>query len=305
LSWTATSNDYWLVLSATSGSAPSTLSVSINPANLAAGTYTSAVPITASGATGSPASAAITLVVQGAQPAPNITAAGNAGSFQANFASATWISIFGTNLSTVTYTWQASDFSNGLLPTSLQGVSVTVDGIPAYIDYISPTQINALVPDDANTGPVQVQVTTAKQASNSLSVQKNQFSPAFFTIDNGAYVAALHADYTLVGSANLLPGVTTLPAQPGETILLYGTGFGPTNPPLLTDQLVATPSPLANTVTVTIGGVAATVAYAGLVESGLYQLNVTVPSSLTAGNAAVVATIGGVATQTGVAITVQ
>jgi uncharacterized protein (TIGR03437 family) len=305
LSWTAASDDYWIVLSAASGSAPSTLSVSINAANLAAGTYTSAVPITASGASGSPTSVAITLVVQGAQPAPTITAAGNAGSFQTNFASATWISIFGTNLSTVTYTWQASDFSNGLLPTSLQGVSVTIDGIPAYVDYISPTQINALAPDDANTGPVQVQVTTAQQTSNSLSVQKNQFSPALFTIDNGAYVAALHADYTLVGNANLLPGVTTLPAQPGETILLYGTGFGPTNPPLLTDQLVATPSPLANTVQVTIGGVAATVVYAGLVESGLYQLNVTVPASLTSGNAAVVATVGGLSTQSGVAITVQ
>jgi uncharacterized protein (TIGR03437 family) len=305
LSWTASSSDYWIVLSAASGGAPGALSVSINPANLAAATYTSAVQITAAGATGSPASVAITLVVQGSQSTPTITAAGNAGSFQTNFASATWVSIFGTNLSTSTYTWQASDFSNGLLPTSLQGVSVTIDGIPAYIDYISPTQINALAPDDTNTGPVQVQVTTAQQASNNLSVQKNQFSPAFFTIDNGVYAAALHADYTLVGSANLLPGVTTLPAQPGETILLYGTGFGPTNPPLLTDQLVASPSVLANAVQVTIGGAAATVVYAGLVESGLYQLNVTVPSSLPAGDAAVVATIGGVTTQTGVSVTVQ
>jgi uncharacterized protein (TIGR03437 family) len=305
LSWTAAASDYWIVLSAASGSAPGTFSVSINPTNLAAGTYTSAVQITAAGATGSPAPVAITLVVQGSQPAPTITAAGNAGSFQTNFASATWVSIYGTNLSTSTYTWQASDFSNGLLPTSLQGVSVTIDGIPAYVDYISPTQINALAPDDANTGPVQVQVTTAEQASNTLTVQKNQFSPAFFTIDNGAYVAALHADYTLVGSANLLPGVTTLPAQPGETILLYGTGFGPTNPPLLTDQLVASPSALADPVQVTIGGVTASVVYAGLVESGLYQLNVTVPSSLPNGNAAVVATVGGVSSQTGVSLTIQ
>jgi uncharacterized protein (TIGR03437 family) len=262
------------------------------------------VQITAAGATGSPASIAITLVVQGTQPAGSITAVANAGSFQPSVASATWVSIFGTNLSAVTYTWQASDFVNGLLPTSLQGVSVTINGLPAYIDYLSPTQINVLAPDDATTGPVQVQVTAAQQASNSVTVQKSQFAPAFFTIDNGAYVAALHADYTLVGSANLLPGVTTLPAQPGETILLYGTGFGPASPALPTAQLVTTPSVLANPVQVTIGGAAATVVYAGLVEPGLYQLNVTVPN-LPNGDAAVVATIGGVSTQTGVSVTVQ
>ncbi len=304
LSWTASTSDYWIGISPASGSAPATLSVSVNPANLAAGTYTSAVPITAAGATGSPASVAITLVVQGTQPAPTITAVGNAGSFQPGLASATWTSIFGTNLSTVTYTWQASDFENGLLPTSLDGVSVTIDGLPAYIEYISPTQINVLAPDDPAIGPVQVQVTTAQQASNSVTVTKSQFAPAFFTIDNGAYVAALHADYTLVGSVSLIPGVTTRPAQPGETIELYGTGFGPVNPPLLTGQLIATPSVLANPVQVAIGGVAATVVYAGLVESGLYQFNVTVPN-LPNGDAKVVATIGGVSTQTGVSITVQ
>lgn len=304
LSWTASASDYWIAVSPASGSAPGTLLVSVNPANLAAGTYTSNMQITAAGATGSPASIAITLVVQGTQPAGNITAVANAGSFQPGVASATWVSIFGTNLSTVTYTWQASDFVNGLLPTSLQGVSVTINGLPAYIDFLSPTQINVLAPDDVTTGPVQVQVTAAQQASNSATVQKSQFAPAFFTIDNGAYVAALHADYTLVGSAGLLPGATTQPAQPGETILLYGTGFGPTNPALPTAQLVTTPSVLANSVQVTIGGAAATVVYAGLVEPGLYQLNVTVPN-LPNGDAAVVATIGGVSTQTGVSVTVQ
>jgi uncharacterized protein (TIGR03437 family) len=304
LSWTAATIDYWMAVSPASGSAPGTLSVSVSPANLAAGTYTSAVQITAAGATGSPAAIAITLVVQGTQPAGNITAVSNAGSFQPGVAPATWVSIFGTNLSAVTYTWQASDFVSRLLPTSLQGVSVTINGLPAYIDYLSPTQINVLAPDDATTGPVQVQVTAAQQASNSVTMQKSQFSPAFFTIDNGAYVAALHADYTLVGSANLLPGVTTRPAQPGETILLYGTGFGPTNPALPTAQLVATPAVLANSVQVTIGGAAATVVYAGLVEPGLYQLNVTVPA-LPNGDAPVVATIGGASTQTGVSVTVQ
>jgi len=121
-------------------------------------------------------------------------------------------------------------------------------------------------------------------------------------------VAAQHADYSLIGAPNLLPGVVTTPAQPGETILMYGTGFGPTTPPQPSGQLVTTATPLANTntVQVTIGGQTASVAFAGLAQgAGLYQLNVTVPNDLPNGDAAVVASIGGVSTQTGVLLTVQ
>jgi uncharacterized protein (TIGR03437 family) len=296
LSFTASSSTYWVAVSPASGSAPTTQSVSISPANLAAGTYTTTVEITAAGATGSPASIAITLVVQGTQPAGTITAVANAGGYQPGVASAAWIAIFGSNLSTSTYTWQGSDFVNGALPTSLQGVSVMIDGVPAYVEYISPTQINVLAPDDANIGPVAVQVTAAKQASNSLTVQKTEFLPAFFSIENGAYVAALHLDYSLISP--------TSPAQPGETVILYGTGFGPTTPALSTGQLIATPAVLANSVQISIGGTVAFVSYAGLVEPGTYQFNVTVPN-LPSGDAPVVATIGSMSSQTGVSLTVQ
>jgi uncharacterized protein (TIGR03437 family) len=306
LAWTAASDSYWVVISAASGSAPATLAVSVNPVNLAAGTYTGNVQIAAAGATGSPATVSVTLTVSGTQPAGAITGAANAANFQPGFAAATWLSIFGTNLSQSTYTWQSNDFVNGLLPTSLQGVSVTINGVAAFVEYISPTQINVLAPDDATVGTVQVQVTAAQQASNSFSAPKSQFAPAFFTIDGGRYVAAQHADYSLVGAPNIVPGVTSTPAQPGEIILIYATGFGPTNPPVPTAQLVSTPEPLpANAVAISIGGMAATAQFAGLVAPGLYQLNVTVPPNLPNGDAAVLATIGGVSTQTGVSVTVQ
>jgi uncharacterized protein (TIGR03437 family) len=301
--WSASASAAWVALSSASGTAPATLSVSVNPATLAPGTYTASVQITASGATGSPASVGVTLTVQAPQPTVNITAVANGASFQPSFASATWVSIFGTNLSESARGWQAGDFVNGLLPTSLDGVSVTFDGLPAYVEYISPTQINVLAPDDAKVGPVQVQVTTAQGTSNSFPAQKQQFGPAFFTI--GGYVAALHADYTIVGKAGLIAGVTTRPAKPGEVILLFATGFGPTNPRLPSAQLVTAPAVLANSVQITIGGVVvAPPAYAGLVGAGLYQFNVTVPS-VANGDAAVVAQIGGVQTQTGALITIQ
>jgi uncharacterized protein (TIGR03437 family) len=304
LSWTATASDSWLSLSAASGTAPSTLSVSVSPAALSAGTYNGSIQISAAGASNSPVSVAVTLTVAPAAPVVAVTAVVNAGSYQPGIASGAWISIFGTNLSPSTYLWQASDIVNGALPTTLQGVSVTVNGLPAYVDYVSPTQINALAPDDATLGPVPVQVTAAGAISNAVTVQKSLFAPAFPTID-GTHVAALHADYSLIGAPNLLPGVVSTPARPGETILLYGLGFGPANPPQPTGQLVTTATPLANDVQVTIGGQVAFVAYTGLVGSGLYQFNVTVPNNLPNGDAAVVATVGGVSTQTGVAVTVQ
>jgi uncharacterized protein (TIGR03437 family) len=235
---------------------------------------------------------------------PVVTSVLNGASFQPGIEAGSWATIQGSNLANITRTWQASDFTGDDLPTSLSGVSVTIDGEPAFVEYISPTQINVLAPDDATAGAVQVQVTEAQQTSNNFSAPKAQFAPAFFTIAGGAYVAAQHADYSLVGAANLLPGVTTTPAKPGETILLYGTGFGPTNPPLPTAQLVTAAEPLANSVQISIGGLAATASFAGLVSPGLYQFNVTVPN-LPNGDAAVLATIGGVATETGLSVTVQ
>ena len=306
LSWTATASasDSWLSISAASGTAPSTPSVSVSPAVLSAGTYTGSIQISAAGASNSPLSVPVTLTVAPAAAAVTITSVVNAGSYQPGIASGTWISIFGTNLSQSTYLWQASDIVNGALPTLLEGVSVTVNGLPAYVDYVSPTQINALAPDDGTLGPVPVQVTSAGAASNVLAVQRSSFAPAFLTF-NGTYVAALHADYSLIGAANLLSGAVTTPANPGEIILLYGVGFGPANPPQPSGQLVTTAAPLANDVQIAIGGQTASVAFAGLVESGLYQFNVTVPSGLPSGDAAVAATIGGVSTQTGVLLTVQ
>jgi len=237
------------------------------------------------------------MVASTGTPAPAITSVVNGGSFQPGIAPATWLSIFGTNLASTTYAWQASDFVNGQLPTSLKGVSVMVDGIPAYVEYVSPTQINVLAPDDTKIGSVSVQVTVSSEQSNTLTAQEQQFAPSFFTVGGGTSVTAVHANYTLVSASQ--------PAAPGEEIVLYGTGFGPTNPASPTAQQVTTAAELANQVQISIGGVNASVAYAGLVEAGLYQFNVIVPAGLPNGSASVIASIGGVQTQSGVSISVH
>jgi uncharacterized protein (TIGR03437 family) len=224
-------------------------------------------------------------------PASRVNGVLNAASYEPAIASGGFVSIFGTGFANSSRSWTLSDFSNGNLPVALDGVSVTINGKPAYVDYISPTQINALAPDDDTIGQVQVQVTTPQGASYAGSVLKQKLSPAFFTYQSGAtsYVAAIHVDGALIGPA----GPLSRPAVPGEVIEIYGTGFGATAPTVPTAQLVSQPAPTVLPVTATVGGLTAEVQWAGLVSSGLYQLNVKIPATLAAGDQPVQAAISG------------
>jgi uncharacterized protein (TIGR03118 family) len=238
-----------------------------------------------------------------ATPAVGTNAVVNAASFQPGMAPGGFVSIFGLNLSTTTRTWGNSDFVNGKLPTQLDGVSVIVDGKPAYVYFVSPRQVNFIAPADSNQGMVSVIVTNSGLSSAAMSAQLQQVSPGFFGIPNSKYVVATHADGTLVGPTTLLPGLTT-PAQPGETIVLYGTGFGPTNP-AADGQVLTGPVPAAMQPTVSIGGAPAQVTFAGLISAGLFQVNVQVPSTLSNGDAAVTAQAGTAKSQANVFIAVQ
>ena len=137
-----------------------------------------------------------------------------------------------------------------------------------------------------------------------FSVNASAATPAFF-VNGGKYAAATHANGVGVGPATLGSGGNFAPAKPGETIQLFGTGFGAPTLPSPAGQVPAAPAALANTVTVTVGGQPAVVQYAGVVSSGLDQLNVVVPSNLPDGDTPIVATINGMSTQTGLATTVQ
>jgi uncharacterized protein (TIGR03437 family) len=228
----------------------------------------------------------------------------SAASFQAGLTQFGWVTIFGSNLSSTTRTWLAADLASGNLPTQLDKVSVTIDGKPAYISYISPTQINALVASDPTLGPVQISTSNQGLVSNTFSATMTATAPAFF-ISKSNYAAALHSDNkTIVGPTTLFSGGASAPAKPGEIISIYGTGFGPGTLPIPDGVLITTPIPLTG-VTFTIGGVAASSTFVGLVGPGLYQVNVTVPASLADGDAQIVATVGGATSPTGPLVSVQ
>lgn len=218
----------------------------------------------------------------------------NGASLTGSIASGAWVSIFGQNLAGTTRIWNSNDFGGGKLPTSLSGVSVTINGQPAYIYYISPTQLNVLAPVDAATGPVTVQVTTSAGQSAPVTVQKAAAAPAFFQFDpqGRKYIAAEFGDYSLVGPAGLFgTAATTRPAKPGEIVVLYATGLGATSPAYPDGQILTTVYPMAVTPSVTIGGLPGTVYFAGLVAPGLYQVNVAIPA-LPDGDSSVVIDLG-------------
>jgi uncharacterized protein (TIGR03437 family) len=227
------------------------------------------------------------------QAAPTITAVVNAAAPQPGIAPGAFISLYGANLAPITRNWTSSDFSGTSLPKSLDGVSVTVDGKAAYVCYISPKQIDVLVAADTTTGQVQVVATNNGLVSNSLAVTMQAVSPAFFLFKDNQSIAAVHADGAIVGATTLYTGLST-PALPGETIVLFGNGFGATTPAPVDGTVISVALPCATTPTVMVGGVSEPAAYCALVGSGLYQVNVTIPAATAAGNASVTITFGAV-----------
>ena len=222
----------------------------------------------------------------------------NAASFRPGISPRSWVTITGSDLSASTRAWSGNDIVDGNLPTSLDDVSVSINGQPGYVQYISPSQINVIAPENVGTGDVEVSVTSGGRTSDPVIATVQSVSPAFFLFD-GKYLAATHADNSLLGKAGLFsstPSATT-PAKPGETIVLYGTGFGPTTGGVSAGRLTDRISPISDTVRITIGGVPANVSFAGLVPpfAELYQFNVEVPSTVAAGDQSVVAEISGIA----------
>jgi uncharacterized protein (TIGR03437 family) len=209
-------------------------------------------------------------------PAGIVNAASSA-PFTAGVAPGDFITLYGTNLAPGTATAYTVPF-----PTTagLDGVQVTVNGYPAPVQFVSPGQISAIVPYNVGSSIARIQVNNNGVLSNVVTEFVNLTAPGVFTVPPGGvgYGAVLHGDYSLVTAQN--------PAQVGETVSVYLTGLGTTNPVIQDGSAGPASSQTNNTIAVYIGGVAATVSYSGLAPqlAGLYQINVTVPSGVTAGD---------------------
>jgi uncharacterized protein (TIGR03437 family) len=240
-------------------------------------------------------------------PPPSINSGGIVPVFSSSntIQSGSWISIYGKNFSGGANLW-VGDF-----PTSLGGVSVTINDKPAYLWLVNPGQINLQAPDDTATGTVNVVVRNAAGMVSS-TVTLSQYAPSL-SLFNGKYAAAIvptpglpgnsGSGYDRIGPADAF-SFTTRPVKAGETLLLYGVGFGPTNPAVPAGRVFSGAAPCVDLPAVRIGGVPATVSFAGIVQDGVYQLNVVVPDAGT-GDQPLEASIGGASTPPGAFVTLQ
>jgi len=217
---------------------------------------------------------------------PAITGVISASAFGAFSAVApgTWVEIYGSNLASTTSTWTGADFNGNIAPTSLGDVKVSIAGLPAYIDYVSPGQANAQLPSNISPGSQQLTVTNGTAVSTAVNVTVNAIQPGLlappsFLIGGNQYVVAQLADGTYVLPAGAIAGVSSRPAQPGETIVIYGIGFGPVLPNTPAGEIAPTSSQLSDSLSFLFGETAAQLKYSGLAPYyvGLYQFNVVVP----------------------------
>jgi uncharacterized protein (TIGR03437 family) len=224
-----------------------------------------------------PATASNSLTIVGASSAiPSISGATNAASYRQSYAPGMVMSIFGTQLALTTNTGTTLP-----LPTALDNVSVTVNGVAAPLYYISPTQLNVQIPyETPNSGKVTLVVGNNGQTA-STTIPMSAVAPGiFFDSSSGALVP-------------------TAAAKRGQTITLYVAGAGAVEPFVATGAAPGggtAPVPAQNTL-VTVGGVKASTTFIGVPSwsVGVLQINFSVPNTAALGSQPVVVSVGGVA----------
>jgi uncharacterized protein (TIGR03437 family) len=201
----------------------------------------------------------------------------NAASYSsAALAPNTIATIFGNNLSFSTEAVTAADFLGGALPTELDGVDVYIGAYSAGLFYVSPTQINLLLPNGLLPGTYIVTVIRNGFAGPAVPITLALTAPALFT-DGFGNAIAVHLDGSLVTAAS--PGI------PGDWVILYAVGLGRTVPDTIMFLAPTVAAPITNIdqFSLTFNGVAvpgSAIYYAGVTPglAGLYQINLHIPA---------------------------
>lgn len=210
-------------------------------------------------------------------PAPALTAgtAVNGATYVEGLVPGSWAQVKGTNLAATSRLWRESDFAaGGVLPTSLDGVEVKVNNIPAAVYYISPEQVNFQVPASIS-GPANVQVIRNGASTGTITASIVDSAPGLFsyTLGGKTYPSAVYAGSGVIVGDPAAGGPAVRKAQPGDRIELFATGVAPS--PAGTANIAVAPLTGA---TASLGPAPAVVEFAGLVGVGLYQINIVVPN---------------------------
>ena len=188
------------------------------------------------------------------------------------------LSVFGSQLAPL-----AMSASAVPLPAALAGVSATINGVTAPLYYVSAGQLNIQIPYQTAANATAVLTVNNNGQTASATFRVAAAAPGIFTDQNGAPV----------------PNTS---AARGQMITMFMTGDGAVSPPLATGAAPASGTPVGNlpkpaqAVTVTVGGVPASIQFIGIPPglAGVTQINYQVPAQVTPGTVPVVVTVGGV-----------
>jgi uncharacterized protein (TIGR03437 family) len=315
LSFTAavTSGSNWLSVSPTSGTTPTTgtaaVTVTATPGTLGAGTYNGAILVSGAGTATGSTSINVTLTVTA--PLPTINSVVNAASFiKGAISPGEIVTLFGTAMGPAAAAYATIDPSTGKLATTIGGVQVLFNGIPAPMIYASATQISAIVPYEmAPISSPSVWIKYVGQTSNAYQLTSATTMPGLFAqnASGSGPGAILNQDYSLNGPGNA--------AAKGSIVMVFMTGEGQTNPPSITGAITTpnlpapqvTPAPLLP-IGVLVNGQPALYTYAGEapgLAAGLLQLNVQIPSNAQSGNLSITVSIGSNISQNGMTVSVR
>jgi uncharacterized protein (TIGR03437 family) len=298
----------WLSAKPVGGDVPQSFTVSADSSVFGTGTYQGAV--TFQSASLSVSALDVGLKVGSGVSSVRVAGVADGAGFGPVITPGAWATVIGGNLAPASRIWRPDEIVEGVLPTSVEGVAVTVNGRSAAVYAVSPSQINFQVPGSLTDGTVQVAVVNNGAPGNTVSASLRQFAPELFRFLPSAYAAALHSNYRIVASPGLFPGCTDATlcpaseAAPGETIVLYGTGLGATSPASRAGTVIGAPVPVANPVQVRFGNTAVS-ANAWLVSAGLYQINVKVPDAQADGDVPLTISVGGTASTVNTQLTVK
>jgi uncharacterized protein (TIGR03437 family) len=299
---TTAAGSNWLAVTPTSGTEPGSLSVSVNPTGLAAGTYTGTITIASSSQNGATAATINVSLSVSATPTPVVAAIENGASYFAGAVSpGEQVTIFGSNFGPSAVV--SATPTGGAYPTTLSSTEVLFDGTPAPIIYVTSGQIAVMVPYGVSgRAATAVQISYLGVTSAAISYNVAATVPGIYTLNTeGSGQGAIeNQNYSFNGSNN--------PAAPGSVVSIYMTGEGITSPASVTGQLAVSLNHPLLPVTATIGGIAAQVQYAGSAPGEIYgimQVNVQIPSNAPAGSLPIVITVGTTSTQNGVTVAVN
>jgi uncharacterized protein (TIGR03437 family) len=195
------------------------------------------------------------------------------------YAPNSFLSIYGQNLAYATKAISTGDIRNGQLPTALTGVDVRVliNNIPGNMYYVSPGQVNVLIPTILTAGPVTVQLISNGLAGPPVTIALSTAAPVLFQADS-INVIATHGNGPLVTPSQ--------PAQSNEVVVLYATGLGATSPAAIPNQIPQAAASITDRADfrVVLNGTdvdSHLVLYAGVTPgfAGLFQINLQLPAN--------------------------